>query len=223
MRHRVPIVLSVMFLILLSSGRAGAVLDDWAIGAKAGTLGLGGELTTDIVPGLNLRGGVQWFSLDLDAEFEDIDYNVDVDLLNPLLLLDWYPFGGSFRLSGGILFNQSDVDLRATPSEPVEIGGTTYTPAEVGTLRGQSDFNPIVPYVGIGWGNAVGRSKRLGLAMDLGVAFIGSPGVNLSATGSFASDPTFQAHLAQEEEDIEDDLSDFKFYPVLSLTLYYCF
>lgn len=223
MRHRIPIVLSVMFLILLSSGKAGAALDEWAIGAKAGTLGLGGDLTTDILPGLNLRGGVQWLSLNLDAEFEDIDYSVDVDFLNPLLLLDWYPFGGSFRLSGGVLFNQSDVNLRATPSAPVQIGGTTYTPAEVGTLRGQSDFNPIAPYVGIGWGNVVGRSKRLGLAMDLGVAFIGSPGVNLSANGLLASDPTFQAHLAQEEEDIEDDLSDFKFYPVLSLTLYYCF
>jgi len=223
MRRRTPIMLSVMSLILLSSGRAGAVLDKWAIGAKAGTLGLGGDLTTDILPGLNLRGGIQWLNLNLDAEFEDIDYSVDVDLLNPLLLLDWYPFGGSFRLSGGVLFNQSDIDLRATPSEPVQIGGTTYTPAEVGTLRGQSDFNPIAPYVGIGWGNAVGRSRRLGLAMDLGVAFIGSPGVNLSANGLLASDPTFKAHLAQEEEDIEDDLRDFKFYPVLSLTLYYCF
>jgi len=223
MRFRISIVSAVMSLILLSSGRAGAVLDDWALGVKGGTLGLGGDLTTDIVPGLNLRGGVQWFSLDFDTEFEDIDYSVDVDFLNPLLLLDWYPFGGSFRLSGGILFNQSDVDLRATPSQPVEIGGTIYTPAEVGTLRGQSDFNPIAPYVGIGWGNAVGRSRRLGLAMDLGVAFIGSPGVDLSATGLLASDPTFRAHLAQEEEDIEDDLHDFKFYPVLSLTLYYCF
>jgi len=212
-----------MSLILLTSSRVGAVLDDWAIGVKGGTLGLGGELTTDIVPGLNLRGGVQWFNLDFDAEFEDIDYSVDADLLNPLLLLDWYPFGGSFRLSGGVLFNQSEVDLRATPSEPVQIGGTTYLPSEVGTLRGRSDFNPVVPYVGIGWGNAVGRGKRLGLAIDLGVAFIGSPGVNLSATGPLASDPTFRAHLAQEEEDIEDDLSDFKFYPVLSLTLYYCF
>ncbi len=56
MRHRVPIVLSMMFLILLSSGKAGAVLDKWAIGAKAGTLGLGGDLTTDILPGLNLHG-----------------------------------------------------------------------------------------------------------------------------------------------------------------------
>lgn len=223
MRSRVPIVSSVMFLIFLSSGRAGAAFDEWAIGAKAGTLGLGGELTTDIVPQLNIRASVQWLSLELDREWEDVDYELDLDLLSPLLLLDWYPFGGSFRLSGGILFNESDVGLRAMPGEPVEIGGTTYTPAEVGTLTGRSDFNPIAPYVGIGWGNAVGRSKRLGLAMDVGVAFIGSPGVNLSATGPIASDPTFQANLAEEEDEIEDDLSDFRFYPVLSLSLYYCF
>jgi len=223
MRSRVPIVSSVMFLILLSSGSAGAAFDEWAIGAKAGTLGLGGELTTDIVPQLNVRGSVQWFGLEVDRGFEDIDYELDLDLLSPLLLLDWYPFGGSFRLSGGILFNESDVGLRAMPGEPVEIGGTTYTPAEVGTLTGRSDFNRIAPYIGIGWGNAVGRSKRLGLAMDAGVAFIGSPGVNLSATGPIASDPTFQANLAEEEDEIEDDLSDFRFYPVLSLSLYYCF
>lgn len=81
----------------------------------------------------------------------------------------------------------------------------------------------MAPYVGIGWGNAFGRSRRWGFVTDLGVAFTGSPDVALSATGTLASDPGFRADLAREEADLEDDLEDFKIYPVFSANLYFRF
>lgn len=52
---------------------------------------------------------------------------------------------------------------------------------------------------------------------------IDPPDIDLFATGPIASDPTFQAHLAEEERGIQDELDILKFYPVLSISLVYRF
>ncbi len=223
MSIRTGVVLSAIAAVSLAAGPALAQFDELAIGVKAGTLGVGGELTTDLLSGLNLRGSLQWLDLSLGAEFEGIDYDAHLKFFNPLVLLDWYPFGGAFRISGGALFNGSEVDLEATSNQTIELDGTTYTPSEYGTLRGEADFQPIAPYVGIGFGNPLKPDQHWELSLDLGVAFIGATDVTLSATGPIASNSTFQQQLAQEERDIEDTLHKFQFYPVLSLTLTYHF
>jgi len=55
------------------------------------------------------------------------------------------------------------------------------------------------------------------------VAFIGSPRVALSATGTLAGNPEFRANLAKEEDDLQDEADKFKIYPVLSANLYFRF
>lgn len=223
MGHRAGVILLALTGTLCWTGRAGAALEDWAIGAKAGTLGIGGEIVTDIVPDVHIRGSFQWLDFGFDAEFDDIDYDVDVEFLNPMLLLDWYPFAGGFRISAGVLFNGSDIDLEATSDEPVEIGDTLYDPSEFGSVVGESEFDDVAPYVGIGFGNPLSSDGRWGFSADAGVAFIGSPNVNLRITGPFADNAALLADLAEEEEEIEDDLDRLRVYPVLSLTLYYRF
>jgi len=223
MGHRMYVVLGVVAMTLSLTGVAGAAFEDWAIGAKAGTLGIGGELTTSLLPDVHLRGGVQGLGFDFQAEFGDIDYDVDVDLFNPMLVLDWYPFSGKFRVSAGIVFNNSDIRLDATSSQPIEIGGSVYNPADIGSIRGESDFDGVAPYIGIGFGNPLSSDGRWGFMTEAGVAFIGSPNVKLRATGPFANNPALLADLAQEEEQIEDDLDAIRIYPVLSMALYYRF
>jgi hypothetical protein len=223
MNVKAKTILVAAATVLLACGSARAAFEEWAIGAKIGTLGVGGDLTTSLIPQVNLRAGVQWFAYSFDGKFSDVDYDVDLNLLNPLLLLDWYPFNGSFRISGGVLYNASNIQLQGRPAEEVEIGDQTYRPEEVGMLEGDVEFEPVVPYVGIGWGNALGSSGQWGIATDFGVAFIGSPNLDLSATGPIASDPTFQAELAKEEHNVQDDLSDFNIYLVLSISLFYRF
>ena len=53
--------------------------------------------------------------------------------------------------------------------------------------------------------------------------FQGSPTANLSATGPIASDPGFQADLAKEENNLQDDLDNFEYYPVISIGFNYRF
>jgi len=220
---RNPVLVTAIISFLTIGSAAWADSGRIAIAARAGTLGLGGDLMVNVLDDLNLRLGVGAFSLDFDGERSDIDYDFGMDMLTFPVTLDWYPFDDKLHLSAGVVLNETDVDVDSTYSGSVEINGVTYTASEVGVLSGDFGFDNVAPYIGIGWGNAFGKSRRWGFVTDLGVAFIGSPDVSLSATGTLASDPTFRANLAAEEGDLEDDLEDFKIYPVLSANLYFRF
>jgi hypothetical protein len=215
--------IATLIVLLFSGLAASADTGRLAVGAKTGTLGLGGELMVNVMPDVNLRLGIGTFSFSHDEEYSDVDYDFDLDLLTYPITLDWYPFGGSFHLSAGVVFNDSEISVDSTYSGSLDIGGTTYTAAEIGVLSGDLDLNGVAPYVGLGWGNAFDEDKRWGFVTDLGVAFISSPDVDLSATGTLGGDAGFLADLALETADLEDDLEGFAIYPVFSASLYFRF
>jgi len=218
-----PIPAAALIVLLFSGLAAPQDTGRLAIGAKTGTLGLGGEVMVNVMPDVNLRLGIGTFSFSHDEEYSDVDYDFDLDLLTYPITLDWYPFGGSFHISAGVVFNDTDISLDSSYSGSLEIGGNTYTAAEIGVLSGDLDLNGIAPYVGLGWGNPFDKEKRWGFVTDLGVAFIDSPDVDLSGTGTLSGNAAFLADLAIETADLEDDLEGFAIYPVFSASLYFRF
>jgi hypothetical protein len=193
-----------------------------AISGKAGTLGFGGELTTGITSNVNARVGLNTLDFDYDDEFDNVEYDVGLDFSSFSALVDWYLFDNSFRITGGILSLDHKLDLDATgaPGELAGIGDGDYDWADIGTLSGSADVDGIAPYIGIGWGDPMDRSKRWGFYCDFGVAFTDSPDVALSATGAAAG---LAEDLAKERDEIENDLEPFEFYPVLSLGIFFRF
>jgi hypothetical protein len=203
---------------------ARASTGDLAVGAKAGTLGIGGEATLGILPGLNVRTGYNAHNYDGTTTRDNIAYNYRLRLGSLPLLIDLHPFPTSgFRFSGGLIVNNNKVDATGKPQGSYTIGGTTYTAAQVGNLTGRIEFNSTAPYAGIGWGNAVAKGLPLTVCIDAGVMFQGIPKVSLSANGTLASDSTFKANLAKEEATIRDTTDNLKYYPVVSLGLAYRF
>lgn len=224
MLTRIKVAGLVVGILLMLSQPVVAQDSRFAISGKAGTLGLGLEGTGQINPQVNGRLGVNAFQYEFDGEESEIEYDFDVELLNFAALLDWFPFGGSgFRLTGGVIVNENSLDAEAKSSSTFTIGDTTFNAAQVGTLTGNVDFNPAGPYLGIGWGNPFGKNKRWSFALDLGVFYQGEPDVNLNTTGLLSSNAAFQADLAREEQNLEDELAIFKFYPVLAVGITYRF
>jgi hypothetical protein len=217
---KITAIIIASTLILSCPSRADSPL---AISAKCGTLGLGGEAHLQITPSINARLGANAFSIDLDGTESDIEYDFGLDLLSYSALLDWHVFDGSFRITAGLILNDSDVDLTAKSATSLTIGDETYTIDEITTLSGQMTFNDIAPYIGIGWGSAFDNERRWGIITDFGVAFIGSPKVALSATGPLSNNEAFLTELERERAQFEEDVKDYKFYPVLSLSLFYRF
>lgn len=187
------------------------------IGVKAGTLGAGVEASVSLVPSLNLRLGTNGYTYDFSDTLDEIRYDAELELDTQSLILDWHPLGGSFRLSAGLFRNGNEASLSGGATTGATIGDTFYSPTDIGQISGAVSFDSTASYLGIGWGNAVGRNKRFGFSVDLGILFQESPDVNLSTTGLLASDPGFQADLRQEEANIEADIEDFEAYPVISL------
>ncbi len=216
----------------------------WAIVPEVSTLGLGGHLVRKITPQFNGRVGVNAFGLGLDDLLDtDIDYEADLNLFNVSTLLDLHPFESSgFRVSGGLIFSNNNVEGTADISEEVaeEVGevefeGQTidlrnFDANGIATANADVDItNSVSPYLGIGGGNAVANGKGLGFWWNLGVVFGGTPDIEVTADVSEQVPEEFQEEaeaaanqvIDNEEEDIEDELINV--YPVLSLGLSYQF
>ena len=193
-----------------------------ALGPKFGTTGLGLEMTFGVNPYLNLRSGFNYGSFTWGQEFGNVDYDLDVTMISMPLMLDVHPFGGQFRLTGGLYVQPgTKADLDATPSSPTQIGSHTYPADVIGTLTGKIEAGDVVaPYLGLGIGNAVGEDQRLLVTLDVGVIFQ-SYDVSLSSDGAGmgAALPTFREDLKKEEKLLQKDAEDWEIFPVLAISI----
>jgi hypothetical protein len=134
-------------------------------------------------------------------------------------LLDFHPFGNFFRLTGGLTVNLFDVAADGTATDDYCFGdleggvcsGKLFSPDRLGTFgAGVSYASSIAPYAGIGFGKIAGR-RRIGLLMDIGALYAGSPEIDLEATGLLT--PTAST---EQEQILNTGIESFKWYPVVS-------
>lgn len=222
---------AIAALLLLFSIPADA---DVAIGARAGTLGVGAELTVGLTPQLNGRVGIGGFDYtDERREVSDIEYDAEARLRTATALLDWHPGGRGFRLTAGVVWNGTEVEGNSLPpaSGAYDIGGVQVPVEILGTLDAEAEFDPIAPYVGLGWGNAVRTSRKVGFSFEIGAVFAGEADIELTprlpADSPIATNPlarqALEILLNREEADLEEDVADYDIYPVVSLGLTYRF
>ena len=68
------------------------------------------------------------------------------------LLADIYPFPSSaFHLTAGLYINNNTLEGKGTTSGNYDIGNTTYSGAQVGTLTADVEVGDFSPYLGLGW------------------------------------------------------------------------
>jgi hypothetical protein len=225
--HRVGLLGATLIAAAMGSTTAAA---DVAIYAKAGTLGYGGGVGIDVTESIRVRGEYTTGSFSpSDIDTDDVTYDPDLDLKSGALLLDWHPFkGGGFRVTAGLIANGNELKVKAEPrASSYTINGQVYAASEIGTLKGKAEFDSTAPYLGIGWGDAFGKDGHFTFVADLGVMYQGSGDVTLNATCGPAATPTqcarIQSSVAAEEKNLEDEISDYKYWPVLSIGLGYRF
>ena len=205
---------AAMTLGMLAAAPAAANDNLW-LGVKGGTLGFGVEGTWRPVPFFDLRAGGNTFTYETDDSFSGVEYDADLDLQTYFATANFRFPTTPFRVSAGLYSNGNQVALTSRDSATYEIGDMTYTAGDVGTLTGALDFDDTAPYVGFGADFRI--ADRFGLNLDLGVLWQGSGHVAVAASGPIAGDPTFMADLEIERMQLEEDLKDYKAYPVASL------
>ena len=200
---------------------------DFGVYVTAGTVGFGGGVAAVFNPHLGARVGYTTYEYTVeDLEESDLTLDGEAKLGGAQALLDWYPFGGGFRLSFGGVQNPK-LSARARPvANTFTFDDEVYSASDVAEARGAAKYDSISPYAGIGFGRALSRDGRFAFAADLGVAFTGAPQVELSVACRSAN-PTLCAELnadvAAEQLELQSDADELEYLPVLSMGVSYRF
>jgi hypothetical protein len=217
-----------------NAGKVGAAV-------KLSTYGGGGEIAVSVTHRTNVRAGFNVITYSRGFDKDGIHYSGQLDLKTFEAHYDIFPWAKSFHISGGVLVYVTD-PITATAVVPgnqsYTFGGVTYysdstTPTN---SSGKIVFNRAAPTVTFGFGNIVPRnkSKHFSVPVEFGVAFQGSPKTTLAVTGNVcdspgvncrnaATDPIVQSNVISEQNKINNDISFFKVYPILSIGVGYKF
>jgi hypothetical protein len=196
-----------------SGARRGASENSLAL--KVGALGLGVEYSRSFGDRLAVRGAVYGAQIGFDGDEGGIEYDSELIWDSLSIGVDFHPGKGPFRLSGGYLNNDNRIEASSAPVSSEEIGDSSYTAAQIGTLNGLITFDDSATFGGVGWDWS--RDGGFGMSLDVGLVSQGSPVAELSATGLAASNAAFQQDLENEELQIEEDLEDIDLVPYLTL------
>jgi hypothetical protein len=209
--------------------------------AKVSTLGIGGDVAMPVSRRTNLRFGVNAFSYDRTFNNNGITYKGTLGLKSVQTQLDFFPFGGAFHLSPGLMLyngNKLTADASAPAGRSFDLGDTTYVvPANSNvTGTGKLELSKVGPMFTFGFGNLVPRkrSRHMTASFEAGIVYQGAPNIKLNLAGtvcdsngsncrSILSDSTVQANILQQQKKLNDDASPFRFYPIISFGVGYKF
>ena len=201
----------------------------FAVGAGLGTTGYDLMASYKVLDNLNVRGTLSGLNYNRDGDYNtDTHYNGKFKLFQAGVLADYFPFDNRFRMSGGLVLNQTKLGLQASAgsSTTYRLSGNTYYSNQVGGLDGEAKWNKPALYLGLGFGNSV-KIKGLSLSGDFGVLLTGKPDTTLTANCtsalSAAQCQQLQIDVGVEQNKLRDDTNKLNFWPVARLTLNYAF
>lgn len=206
---------------------------------KFGVLGAGVDVAVPVGSKVNIRGGFSGLSISHEFEDDGLVLDANLKLRSASAHLDWFPFGGGFHLSPGVMFyngNELQATVRADSGSTFDLGDRTYRSSPTDPVRGDASvvFERVAPSLMMGWGNAVPRTKRWSIPFELGVVFSKAPTATLGLTGSVcdpsgvncrsvATDASVQADVRAQEADINDAIDVLRFIPVISIGVAFSF
>lgn len=195
------------------------------VSLKAGTLGAGLDISRMLTDNIGVRLNINGLSYNDTRDVSDINYDADLKLFTAGILADYYPIDNNFRVSGGVYYNDNHADGTFVPTTSFTFGNNTYTPADIGQVDAGAYYdNNIAPYIGIGWGGKDVSRNGWSFSLDVGALYQGSTQVYANAT---VNNPLLAAQIKSdvenERQQIEDDIKDYKWYPVIMVGVTYTF
>jgi hypothetical protein len=217
-------ITTLILTVLLSTAGHANTLSTTAVQLNVSTEGIGGTLTTAIIPGaLNINLGVSRFNYGAHFSADGTRFKGDATLGAVPITLSYYPLGGGLSLSAGLIFNQNSVKVSGQPEDGTfTINHVTYTAAQVDHLDGKTHFNAVAPYIGIGWGNPVSAGSPWDFVVNAGAMYEGNTSVSLSASGVGAN-PAIARDVKETQDEVNNKLNFLNWWPVVSMGVSYRF
>jgi hypothetical protein len=214
----------------------------WGIGLDASSLGLGGQIAVQVLDRANVRVGFNGFDYHGSSTSGGILYTGNLNLASVNANFDYF-LSRNFRVSPGVLIydnNYGAEKFSIAAGEEFTYGNSTYESSSASPIAGTArlGLDKVAPEILFGWGNMIPRrGKRWGFEADAGVAYQGSPKVALALNGfvctppnsagatcvNAATDPSVQANIRIQEGKVGNEVSIFRFCPVVSFGISYSF
>lgn len=199
-----------------------------SMGIGVGSTGLDLAISHPISEQLALRGVVSGFSLGFKSNLSsNNDFDSKLKLFNAAALIDYHPFSDCFRLTTGLVYNNSKLQMTARARNgQYDLHGTNYSTNEINNLDGAARWRKPGFYIGMGFGSS---NKKTGLSLsgDAGVIYTGAPTVSLSASCGAGLNANqcdqLQRNLNAEAASMRTDISYAKLWPVARIMLNYSF
>ncbi len=187
--------------------------DSGAIYTQLSTNGLGIGYGTSVSEDWAVRGQYNFLKQSFSGNVGNFGANsvldVKVDWSSFMILGDWYPSDGGFRLTGGVVLNNNKIT----------VSGTGNVNNKAATVNGEIKMSDsLSPYLGLGYSTRPKIAKGLGFNFDLGV-MVQDPKASLTATGAGVS----AADIAAQQAQMQDAVNNLKYFPVLGLGVSYAF
>jgi hypothetical protein len=210
---------------------------------RVGFAGTGFDVATPLATRFNLRAGTDFFSYDTSFQEEGANVGINLHLRSSHAALDWFPFGGHFRLSPQLVFGNNNRILATAiiPSgSTITLNGQDYISSYADPLRGSGriDFRKVSPGLSFGFGNLIPRDRsHFSIPVEAGFYYAGQPSLQLAFFGSacdpnlspsvgceaVSQDPGFQQNLTAFKARNEHNLSYASFFPIFSAGFGYRF
>lgn len=189
------------------------------------TMGAGGSLEFHRPYSLfGVRAGVNIFHFNINFTTNGARSQAQAHFQNETIFADYYPWHRHFHITAGVVFNQNSADYSSSPEITGALLGfitsTHYTGA-VGNVHGPISFNPVAPYLGIGWTYNV--SKHWHLNADIGAMYQGNGRITLTPTDLIASNPQMRAGMIANAQQADRMINKMSFYPIIGFQFGYEF
>lgn len=220
MKHWIGAMAAALTLAVGSSAHAQVSQE---IYGQVGTEGIGigyGHVLGSMV---NARVEFNGFSLSHNFTAGNINYDAKLNLYHGGLYADFFPAPKyvPFRITAGLLIGGDNIDANATSaSGTYTINGTTYSSLGQ-TIHAKAKYPAVRPYLGIGFGHSPHATRGWGMFFDAGVAY-GRPHLDYDVPPAIVAEAG-QANVNAEEQQLQDKVDRFRFYPIVKIGATYRF
>lgn len=165
----------------------GKSFENYAIALKAGTYGIGFDISTALHPNTKFRLGFNYLGIDYTAGLEykatglssgnkipvNID-NAELRFPNVNILVDYFPKrSGIFHFTTGLYFGQSKISAYGKAPEAFLADDYVVQPNPDNSFSAHLKLGNVVkPYFGIGLGRTITK-HRVGFKFELGILYQG--------------------------------------------------
>jgi hypothetical protein len=205
----------VLALVAMPAVARADLFSSVSYGVQASTIGHGITLEKPLLYDFSVRITTGTLSVSQESSYDSNPYTTTTRYSNVGVIADYRPYGGRYRISGGLVFGNDRVDnIARDVGALVRVGNGLYPVSGTGVVNARVQYDRPSIYAGVGTGT--GLIRGLALEFDAG-ALVRNGTASVGATGPLANDPVFRADL----ERLRGELRTHVVVPVFSVGLVY--